>query len=63
MDEQPADIRVASPSIRHERAGNAATAIVTKGKRPARSLLLRVIRRTAPVPSRAIIRKPSCLIS
>ena len=55
--------RFASPSIKHDRAGRAATAEAMEGKRDVKSLPLRVISRTPALPLRARMRKPSCLIS
>jgi hypothetical protein len=50
----------ASPSITHDRAGRAATAEATRGKRAVKSLPWRVMSRT-PAPSRrARMRMPSC---
>ena len=54
---------MASPSIKQERPGSAATAAAASGTRLVKSFPLRVISRT-PAPSRrAMIRNPSCLIS
>jgi hypothetical protein len=49
--------------VRHERAGSAATAATTKGKRLPKSWPLRVKSCTPAVSRRARMRKPSCLIS
>jgi hypothetical protein len=56
-------VTIASPSIRHERADNAATAAAASGKRPAKSYPLRVRSRTPAASRRAMMRKPSCFIS
>jgi bifunctional non-homologous end joining protein LigD len=47
----------------HERAGRAATAAAASGKRPAKSWPFRVRSRTPAASRRAMMRKPSCLIS
>jgi hypothetical protein len=54
---------MASPSIRHERAGNLPTAIAINGKRAEKLFPARVISRTPAASRRASRRKPSCLIS
>jgi hypothetical protein len=54
---------MASPSIRHERAGRAATAAAICGNRPVKSLPLRVNRRTPATSRLATMRMPSCFIS
>jgi len=56
-------VTMASPSIRNEFAGRAATAAAASGKRLVKSFPLRVINRTPAGPRRARIRSPSCLIS
>ena len=54
---------MASPSTTHERAGRVAIASLANGKRLVKLYPLRVISRTPPASRRAMMRKPSCLIS
>jgi len=49
--------------IRNDFAGRASTAATMIGKRLVKSLPLRVISRTPALSRRAMMRKPSCLIS
>ena len=56
-------VTIASPSIRQERAGSAATAATICGKRFEKLLPFLVNSRTPPSARRAMMRNPSCLIS
>jgi len=52
-----------SLSSRHQRTGSAATAATSSGKRLLKSWPLRAKRRTPWASRRAVMRKPSCVIS
>src|SRR5262249_55360419 len=54
---------IASPSIRNERTGSLLTVVVMKGNRAEKSFPTRAISRTPAASLRAMMRKPSCLIS
>ena len=56
-------VTIASPSIRNDCAGRAVTAATMTGKRLVKSFPWRVISRTPALSRRAMMRKPSCLIS
>ena len=56
-------VQIASPSMRNERPGSASSAATASGKRDVKSLPWRVNSRTPALSRRAMIRKPSCLIS
>ena len=52
-------VTIASPSMRHERAGRAATAAAASGKRPAKSWPFRVRSRTPAAGNRRPVRTPN----
>src|SRR6516165_8747116 len=56
-------VTMASPSIRKDCADSAVTAATASGNREVKSLPWRLMKRTPARSRRAIIRKPSCLIS